>query len=80
MKTAISIPGGLFESADVMAKRLGISRSELYRRALREYLEGRGQKVVREKLDRVYGRDPGEGLLDPAVEHLQDVSLPEDDW
>ncbi|MEM6753148.1 MAG: ChpI protein, partial [Cyanobacteria bacterium P01_C01_bin.38] len=30
MKTAISIPDPLFEAAEQFAKRLGLSRSELY--------------------------------------------------
>jgi predicted transcriptional regulator len=80
MKTAISIPDSLFEAAERVAARLGISRSELYRRAVRQFLEAQGHDVIREKLDEVYGPDPEDGRLDPAIEYLQDLSLPEDDW
>lgn len=80
MKTAISIPDSLFEAAERVAARLGISRSELYRRAVRQFLEAQGHDVIREKLDEVYGADPDAGRLDPVVEYLQDLSLPEDDW
>ena len=38
MKTAISLPDDLFESADALAERLGLSRSELYATAVAEYL------------------------------------------
>jgi metal-responsive CopG/Arc/MetJ family transcriptional regulator len=38
MKTAISIPDDVFETAERAAKRLGVSRSELFTRAMREYL------------------------------------------
>lgn len=38
MKTAISLPDTLFEQADRLARRLDVTRSELYRRALEEYL------------------------------------------
>ena len=38
MKTAISLPDEVFESAEKLAKRLKLSRSELYSRALAEYL------------------------------------------
>lgn len=38
MKTAISVPDGLFERADRLAHRLGKSRSQVYREALAEYL------------------------------------------
>ncbi|MEK7329802.1 MAG: ribbon-helix-helix protein, CopG family, partial [Candidatus Eisenbacteria bacterium] len=33
MKTAISLPDSLFRSGDALAKRLGVSRSELFARA-----------------------------------------------
>lgn len=38
MKTAISLPDEVFEQAERAAKRLKLSRSELYSRALSEYL------------------------------------------
>jgi metal-responsive CopG/Arc/MetJ family transcriptional regulator len=80
MKTAISIPDSLFEAADRLAGRLGISRSELYRRAIMRYLESKSHQVVRETLDRVYGEEREGSHLDPAIEYLQDAAIPEDDW
>lgn len=38
MKTAISVPDEVFERAERAAQRLKLSRSELYSRALSEYL------------------------------------------
>ena len=38
MKTAISIPDPVFKLAERTAKRLKVSRSELFTRAMREYL------------------------------------------
>ena len=38
MKTAISIPDEVFEAADRAAKKLGVSRSELYATAVHEYV------------------------------------------
>jgi metal-responsive CopG/Arc/MetJ family transcriptional regulator len=46
MKTAISLPNDVFESADELAQRLGISRSELYATAVAEYLAELSSKVV----------------------------------
>lgn len=40
MKTAISIPDKVFRSADALARRLGISRSELYTTAITELRRG----------------------------------------
>ncbi len=80
MKTAISIPDNLFEAADHMAKLLGVSRSELYRRALHQYLEAQGRDVIRLKLNEVYILEPKLGELDPVIEYMQGLSLSEDDW
>ena len=81
MKTAVSIPDELFESAEGLARRLGMSRSELYAKALRDYLrEHRGEGIA-ERLDEVYGAEEGEASgLDPVVARLQGRSLPEDEW
>lgn len=53
MKTAISLPDEVFRKADRLAKRLGKSRSELYREAVTEYLRRREPDIVREEMDRV---------------------------
>ncbi|CAA9451760.1 MAG: hypothetical protein AVDCRST_MAG78-3485 [uncultured Rubrobacteraceae bacterium] len=48
-KTAVSIPDELFESAEGLARRLGMTRNELYAEALRDYLRehrGRGSWSV----------------------------------
>lgn len=73
MKTAISIPDKLFRRADALAKRLEISRSELYARAVEEYVADHGADRVREALDAVYGEDaPG---LDHELAAMQRAAL-----
>jgi metal-responsive CopG/Arc/MetJ family transcriptional regulator len=69
MKTAISIPDQLFRNADKLAKHLEISRSELYARAVEEYLAEHRADRVREALDAVYGEEGSE--LDPALAAMQ---------
>ena len=54
MKTAISIPDPIFQSAEVMAHHLAISRSELFTKAISEYLEAHKYQDVTESLNRVY--------------------------
>lgn len=78
MKTAISIPDPLFEAAEALARRLGISRSDLYARAVSEYLDQREAERVSAALDRVYRHQPSS--LDPALARLQSASLPKDEW
>jgi metal-responsive CopG/Arc/MetJ family transcriptional regulator len=78
MKTAVSLPAPLFEAADELAKRLGISRSELYAIAIAEYLRAHQREAVTEALNRVYEQEPSG--LDPVVAAIQSASLGEDDW
>ena len=51
MKTAISIPDDIFAKAEELARRLSKSRSELYSRAVREYVARHSADQVTEKLD-----------------------------
>ena len=54
MKTAISVPDDVFEEADRLAEKAGISRSELYVVALRAYLDASRDSRVTEQLNAVY--------------------------
>lgn len=54
MKTAISIPDDVFERAELAAKRLGISRSELFTRAMREFLGFRRDQAVTASYDAAF--------------------------
>lgn len=51
MKTAVSVPDKVFQRAERLAKRLKVSRSELYSRALREYLARHAPDEVTAALD-----------------------------
>ena len=73
MKTAISIPDAVFQQADRFAKRRAISRSELYTRAVRAYLEQ--EEHVTEQLNAVY--DTEASKLDTVLEDLQYRSVQE---
>ncbi len=52
MKTAVSIPDEVFREAEVLARRAKRSRSEVYARALREYLARHSPDRVTEAMDR----------------------------
>ena len=58
MKTAISIPDELFEAADALAEELGVSRSELYARAVEEYVAKLRAADLTAKLNQVYAEEP----------------------
>jgi predicted transcriptional regulator len=53
MKTAISLPDDLHRRADALARRLGKSRSQVYREAVSEYLARREPQAVTDALDRL---------------------------
>jgi metal-responsive CopG/Arc/MetJ family transcriptional regulator len=78
MKTAISIPDPLFAAAEEYAHEQGLSRSELYARALREYLQQRRYQGIREALDAVYGAEASG--VDPAVAAAQARLMQSDEW
>ncbi len=64
VKVAISIPDELYERADATATQLGLNRSQLYARAIAEFLGTRGADPVTEKLDELADEL---GTADPAV-------------
>lgn len=76
MKIAISVPDELFEAADGVSKRLGLSRSAFYARAVESYLKTVTADEVREGLDAVYGQEPSG--LDPVLDQLQSEALREE--
>ena len=78
MKTAISLPDELFDAAEKMARRLGMSRSQLYATALREYLEAHRSRGVTVRLDEVYSS--ADSRLDLRVAEAQTASLDDEDW
>jgi metal-responsive CopG/Arc/MetJ family transcriptional regulator len=78
MKTAVSIPDDVFEAAEKAAKRLGVSRSELYANAVREFVERHRRDNITEKLNELYATE--DAGLDPVLEELQRSSLAKEDW
>lgn len=78
MKTAVSIPDPIFRMAEQAAKRMKLSRSSLYAKALAEFTERHRSKGVREALDLVYGTESSS--LDSALQQMQARSLAKENW
>jgi metal-responsive CopG/Arc/MetJ family transcriptional regulator len=78
MKVALSIPDELFESAEAVCKRLGISRSRLYATALAEYVAKHRGRRTTERLDAVYAAL--DSRLDSGTRRLQKRSIPSESW
>lgn len=64
MKTAISIPNDVFEEAERVAAELKQSRSQLYSRAVREYVARHSADSVTAALDAVYAGENDESELE----------------
>lgn len=73
MKTAISIPDTIFEAAEQLAKRMGMSRSELYVAALTQYVDKHQEQLIMEQLNAVY--TDTDSSLDPVLVELQRRTL-----
>lgn len=80
MKTAISIPDGIFREADRLARRLGLSRSELYARAVSALLDAHRGDSVTARLNEVYGPDGSESLLDGDLARAQSAAIGRESW
>jgi metal-responsive CopG/Arc/MetJ family transcriptional regulator len=78
MKTAVSMPDELFRKAEATARRLRVSRSELYARAISEFLKLQDGRAITERLNEVYSLNPAR--LDPGLNRAQLESLEEDAW
>ena len=61
MKTAVSIPDEVFEEAERLARRTKRSRSEIFSRALAEYVARHSPDRVTEAMDRALAQ-----LAEPA--------------
>jgi len=78
MKTAVSVPDDLFRMAEATARRLRVSRSELYAKAIAEFLKGQQGRAITERLNDVYSRHPAK--VDAGFDRAQLKSLAKDAW
>ena len=80
MKTAISIPDTLFTDAEITAKQLGLARSQLYVRAIKEFIEHHNKDKITEKLNMLYSNAVAENeLLDAGIESMREATK-NDTW
>ena len=83
MKVAISLPDPVFADAEKLAKRLHISRSQLYVQALQEYLDKRADNRVTERLDAVYAAQTpalDAARLDAGLDAAQREVIGDEAW
>jgi predicted transcriptional regulator len=78
MKTAVSVPDELFRQAEIAARRLRVSRSQLYATAVAEFLDRQRKSAVTERLNEIYSRQPAK--VDAALHRAQLKTLEKDSW
>jgi metal-responsive CopG/Arc/MetJ family transcriptional regulator len=78
MKTAVSIPDKVYKDAEKLADRLGTSRSQLYARALSNYVALHNKESVTKKLNEIYNTEFSE--LDKGLSELQYSTLTKEEW
>ena len=78
MRTAISISDRLFQAADALARKLGVSRSELYATAVAEYVAKHDAARVTERLNAVYGAQPS--AVDQSLRRVQGRVARDNEW
>ena len=76
MKTAVSIPGDVFESAERLARRTKKSRSQLFSDAVREYVARHAPEAITEAMDRVCSKvqDPKDKFVPSATRRVLERS------
>jgi antitoxin MazE6 len=64
--------------AETAARKMRMTRSQLYARALAEFLERRRTDKITERLDALYSKEHSE--LHPALQSGQALSLDKESW
>ncbi len=80
MKTAISLPDRVFHSAEQLATQLGVSRSELYSKALAALIEKHRHDLITTRLNEIHGSGEVASSLDRDLAAMQCRSLRRRKW
>ena len=78
MKTAISIPDNLFKAADQYAKSHGFSRSQLFAKAVAQFLEQHPSDHITKQLNAVYSTE--DVPLNETLSKMQYSSVESEEW
>ena len=78
MKTAISVPDDVFELSERLAKKLKVSRSQVYAMGIRKLAEENDKKALVAKINKVC--EEVDTSLSPFWKEMQSRALPKDEW
>ena len=77
MKTAVSLPDRLYEEAERTAQAMGLRRSQLFAKALEEFIERRRRENITERLNEVYSHaipNQFSEISNAGLESLRDLT------
>jgi metal-responsive CopG/Arc/MetJ family transcriptional regulator len=75
MKTAISLPDTLYEDAEKTAKSMGIPRSQLFAKALEEFINHHKRESITEKYNEIYSKITSDDIS--KIESINIINLRE---
>lgn len=80
MKTAVSIPDNIFKICEDLSHNMGISRSELYTKAIKEYIKKKNNDLMTQKLNDIYNKESSS--LDSKISKIQysSTNMEENQW
>lgn len=78
MKATVSVPDEVFDDAEHLAKRLKISRSKLYAKALAEFVARHAPDAVTDSFNRICAELQAEP--DPAFQRAARKVLESSEW
>lgn len=79
METAVSIPSDLFQQAEELAQRIGLTRDELYAWALKRLIKAqRNAADLTRQLNEIYAKE--DSSVDPVMMQMQLMSLEPEEW
>lgn len=77
MKTAMPVPDWVFQAAEGLAQRLGMSRSQIYSNAIMEFTKSHKNQNITERLNSVYSN---ETEFDKELYEMQLRSILKENW
>ncbi|TVQ38316.1 MAG: ChpI protein [Wenzhouxiangella sp.] len=78
MKVAVSVPDDIFRAAEQFAAERNLPRSQVYARALQEYLAQYRSDTIIGQLDDVYASEPS--AVDERLLRAQAAVLEDEAW
>lgn len=78
MKTAISVPNDVFELSEKLAKKLKVSRSQIFAMGVKKLAEDHDEEELVANINKVC--EKVDTSVDPVLFRMAMLSLPKEEW